>query len=403
MFDQPLAPKFARLAWVFPAVLGILSAFAPMSVDMYLPAMPAMAELLGASSGAVQWTLSAFLLGFGLGQGIYGPLSDRFGRKKVLIGGIVIYSIGSLGCAIAVTVDTLIFWRFIQALGACSGQVLARAMVRDRYDRDRAARMMSLMVLLMGAAPLLAPIIGGQILVYAPWHAIFWVLTGFGVLSVLLVILALGETLPAERRVGFTGMQMVGGFVMVLRNRRFLGYVGTTSLIFAGMFAYISASPFVFITVFGISPQHYGFFFGANVIGLMIGAFINSRIVLRVGSERLLSLGVAAAASVGIALVMISATGWFDIWGVAALLFLYMATISFIGANAMAGGLAIFPQVAGTASAVFGMLQFTAGSVSGAMVGWLFDGSAVPMAVVIGVCALGGFAVNRFAAVATRP
>lgn len=395
MLSRALLPGVARTHVAFVATLAALSAFAPMSVDMYLPAMPSLPGVFNASPALVQWTLSAFLVGFGLGQLVFGPLADRYGRKPVLLIGLTLYLAACIGCATAETITGLIAWRFVQAIGACSGQVLARAMIRDVFDRDRAARMLSIMMLLMGAAPMLAPLIGGQLLIFFDWRAIFWVLVGFGFLSITGTLLVLDETLPKERRTGFTFGQMLGTYVTLLRHDRLVGYIATTSLIYVGLFAYVSGSPFVFIEVFHVPRSQFGFLFGINVIALMLGAAINSRLVMRLGADYLLRRGTFAGAIMGVWLAVDAAFGIGGLVGILVPLFFFMLSMSFVGANALAGGLSIFPEYAGTASALFGMLQFVTGGLLGSLVGVLQDGTAKPMAFIIAIAGVAGLAAHR--------
>lgn len=380
----------------FTLLLGALTAFGPMSVDMYLPALPTLADSLSADPSSISLTLSAFFLGFAAGQLVYGPVSDRWGRKPPMLVGISLYVGASVLCALSTRVAVLIALRLIQGLGACAGPLLARAIVRDLYDRDRAARMLSLMTLVMGAAPLLAPLIGGQLLLAFGWRSIFWVLSGFGVLCFLGASLGLTETLQDARRSRAGPVAMVAGYGTLLRNRAYLGYVVTSGAAFGGMFAYLAGSPFVFIRLYHVPVQHYGFLFALNIVGLMVGAAINSRLVLRYGVDRLLHHGVAVLAAAACALALAAITGVGGLLGLVIPLFVFMGCISFIGGNALAGALSVFPSVAGTASALAGTVQFGLGALSGAAVGALYDGTAVPMAAVIAAMGLTSLLVHRF-------
>ncbi len=386
----------------FIALLGALTAFGPLSIDMYLPAMPSLAESFGTSPSRVQLTLSAFFLGFGAGQLVYGPLSDRWGRKPPLLAGIGLYVGASVLCALSTRVGPLIALRLLQGLGACAGPLIARAVVRDVYERDRAARMLSLMMLVMGAAPLLAPLLGGQLLLAFGWRSIFAVLAGFGVLCFLGAWLGLRETLDDARRSGAGVGPMFARYGQLLRHRAYVGYTLSSGAAYAGMFAYFAGSPFVFITLYGVPAEHYGFLFALNVIGLMIGAAVNSRLVLHYGADRLLRGGVAAVALSGCALVVAALTGAAGLSGLVIPLLGFIASLSFIGANAMAGALSGFPHMAGTASALAGTIQFGLAAVSGALVGALHDGTAVPMAAVIALAGLGSLLAHR-RLVAPRP
>ena len=390
------AAVLPRTAGNLTVLLAALTAMGPLSIDMYLPAMPTLAaEFRTAPSGA-QLTLSLFFVGFALGQLVHGPLSDRFGRKRPLLFALGLFIAASLLCSMAPSIDALIGLRFVQALGACSGTVLARAVVSDIYGKDQSARVMSHMMLAMAVAPLLAPFVGGYLLIWTGWRAIFVLLACIGFVLLLLAWRALPESLSPERRTRLSPGQMVRGYGSLLRDRGYLGYVLSGACVLAGMFAYISGSPFVFIDLFGIAPQHYGFLFGLNVVGLMTGALLNGRLVGRLGSDRILKIGVRAAALSGSALFLSALLGFGGIPGLLVPLFCYTTCISFVGPNAMAGALAPRPHIAGTGSALAGALQFGVGAVAGAAVGLLHNGTALPMAGTIAVTGLLSFTFHRW-------
>ncbi len=379
----------------FTLLLGALTAFGPMSIDMYLPALPAIAESLHSSAGGAQLTLSAFFVGFGGGQLVYGPISDRCGRRLPMLGGIVLYIVASCLCAAASGVGALTAFRLLQGLGACSGPLIARAMVRDLYDRDRGASMLSLMVLIMGAAPLLAPLLGGQLLLVAGWRSIFAAQTGFGLLCLLGGWVGGFETLEIAKRSGAGAGEMLARYRALLTDRAYLGYTISCGAAFSGMFAYFAGSPFVFIQLYRVPPQHYGFLFAVNVVGLMAGAALNSRLVLRYGTDRLLRYGVYAVAAAGGVLLVTAITGAGGLAGLVIPLAVYISSLSFVGANAMAGALSRFRHVAGTASALAGTIQFTLAALAGLAVGALNTGTALPMAAVIAGAGVVSLATHR--------
>src|SRR6185369_4180025 len=242
-------------------ILGALTAFSAMSIDMYLPAFPQIARDLKVPLGTVQLSISAFLFGSAAGQLFYGPLADRYGRRRPLLWGLALYILSTIGCALVHTGEGLLFWRVVMAVGGGAGMVISRAVVRDLYDTAEAARMFSLLMLVMGAAPILAPIVGGQLLLITGWRGIFAFLGLFGLISLAAAAVALPESLPAERRIrhNFAGMAAVYG--QLLRNRRYLRYAIALGCVAGVNFSYISGAPFLFIELHGVSPQHFGLYF----------------------------------------------------------------------------------------------------------------------------------------------
>ncbi|HUA50938.1 MAG TPA: Bcr/CflA family multidrug efflux MFS transporter [Candidatus Sulfotelmatobacter sp.] len=391
--DRTIADR-SRL-FLMPA-LGALTAMAPMATDMYLPGLPALADDLAISPTSAQLTLSAFFFGFGGGQLLYGPLADRFGRRVPLLVGLVLFTGASLGCALAHSVDTLIVLRFLQALGGGAGPVLARASVRDLFGAgDRAARTLSTMVLIMGAAPLFAPLIGGQLLLIGGWRAIFVALSAFGAVCLVAVVLVLGETLPADQRLRVSAVGMIRSYGLLIGNRRYLGFALAAASITAGLFAYLTGSPFVFIKLYGVPAEDFGFLFAINVAGLLLGASINRRLVMRVGAHRLLSYALKVAAAAGLCLLAVALIGRGGLVALFVPLWCYISCMGFIGANAMACGLSLFPERAGTASALTGTLQFSIGALSGALVGLFNNGTALPMAAMIAIAGVSGLLIQR--------
>lgn len=382
-------------------ILGALAALGAVAIDMYLPALPAIAEGLETTPAATQLTLSAFFVGFGLGQLIYGPLADRFGRRLPLLVGLGIYLLASIGCALSTGIEQLIAWRFVQALGGCASAVIARAVVRDLYEADAVARVMSLVILIMTAAPLVAPLIGGYALVWLGWRAIFWLLAGFGLLCVLAVVLRLPETHPPERRRTVGAGHLLADYARLLRHRPSRGYILCGGFAFAGMFTYISATPFVYIEVFAVAPEHYGWLFGLNVVGVMLASYINSCFVVRLGTDRMLNIGVLIMAAAGLLLLLASTLD--RLLALIPPLFFFVGMIGLVATNAAAGAMRRFPELAGTASGLFGAVQFAFGALAGGLAGLVYDGSAVPMALIIALCGLAAWACYRFLASANRP
>lgn len=405
MDNQSPATSAAPPPLPFPllaAILGLMSMFGAISIDMYLPALPALEAALQADPALVQMTLGGFLLGFGFAQLLFGPLSDAIGRRQVLIGGIILYVIGSILCGTAQTAPWLIAARLLQGLGASAGPVMARAMVRDLYSRDESAKMYSILMLLMGAAPMIAPVAGGQLLAYFDWRAIFWALTGFGLLCLTVAAFFAPETLPISRRSRGSILTALHHYRDLLRSRRFLGYSLTLGFVYAAMFTYIAGTPHVYITVMGVSPQNFGYLFGVNVVGMMLLSAINSRLVTRVGSDRMLTYGLLLSL-LGAALLLATALGgWFGIAGIAVPLFIMLASLGMVGANGTAGALAAFPNMAGAASALGGVLPFVVGTGAGFILGLFHDASARPMAMIIFTLVVLGVLTHRLLVVKTK-
>ena len=384
-------------------ILSTLMAFASISTDLYLPALPHMAAALRASPGTVELSISGYLVGFSLGQLLWGPIGDRYGRRLPIAIGLLLFIAGSAGCALAGSAPALIGWRVLQAVGACASVVLARAMVRDLYAGPRAARMLSTLMTVMAVAPLLGPSLGGLILRLASWQAIFWGLVGVG-LATLGALSLLPETLPAALRSREPLSRAVLRYADLLRQRRFLAYAGAGGFFYyAGMFAYIAGSPFAYIEYHHLSPQLYGLLFATGIVGIMLTNQLNARLVERYGSDRLLRLGCSGAAVAGLALAGVT---WSDLGGLPALvlaLFLFISCTGFVVANSIAGALADSPRQAGAVSALIGAIQYGSGILGSALVGLCADGTPWPMGWVIALCGTGGmFCVRLLAGAPTE-
>jgi MFS transporter, DHA1 family, multidrug resistance protein len=374
--------------WGVLAILSTLLAFASISTDLYLPAMPAMGQALHAGAGAIALTVSGYLIGFSLGQLFWGPVGDRYGRRIPVAVGLVLFVIGAAGCALAGSVAGMIFWRVVQALGACAGVVLARAMVRDLYEGHRAAQMLSTLMTVMAIAPLLGPLLGGQILALASWRAIFWVLVGVGLLT-LVSMAYLPETLAPDRRSDEPLGNAAARYVTLLRQRRVIGYVGAGAFFYGGSFAYIAGTPFAYISYYQVPPRDYGLLFGLGVIGIMATNLLNARLVGRFGIVRLLRAGTGGAALAGMALALDAGTGWGGLAGLVLPVFAFASCTGLIVANSIAGALAAHPGRAGAVSALAGALQYGAGIGGSALVGAFADGTPWPMGWVIALSGIG--------------
>lgn len=386
--EAPIPDVVKPQSWHVLVILSALMGFASISTDLYLPAMPTMARAFDAGTGAVAWTVSGYLIGFSVGQLFWGPVGDRMGRRLPVAIGLALFVLGSAGCALAGSIWWEIAFRIIQAIGASAGVVLGRAMVRDLYAGDRAAQMMSTLMTVMAIAPVLGPIVGGQILTLGGWRTIFWTLVGVG-LATLAALLTLPETLPAERRSGLPFGRVVAQYADLVRRRRLMGYIGAGGFFYGGMFAYIAGTPFAYITYYQVPAQLYGLLFGAGTLGIMITNLLNARLVVRFAGDRLLLGGSAVAALAAAVLAITAWTDWGGLWGLVIPLFVFVATTGFIVANSIAGALSDFPDRAGMVSALVGALQYGSGIVGSALVGVFADGTPWPMAWVIATAGLG--------------
>jgi DHA1 family bicyclomycin/chloramphenicol resistance-like MFS transporter len=377
-------------------ILGALTAMGPLAIDMYLPALPTIAREMATSGASVQVSLAVYFIGIACGQAFYGPLSDRWGRKRALYFGLALFSASSIGCALAESVQTLIALRFLQALGGCAPLVIPRAVVRDYFDQRGSVRMLSVLMLVMGLAPILAPLIGGQLLVNFGWRSVFWVLAAYGAFWLIVVALFLHESLPAARRRRQRAADVVGTYVGLLRDRTFIGYVLTGALIFAGLLAYIAASPFVFIELFHVPPERYGLFFGVNAVGIIAASQVNRWLANKYDARRIITAVLPVSVTAGAVLLMDAATGFGGFPGILVPLFFFIATHGFIMPNTTALAMAPHGAVAGSASALLGTVQFVLGAGAGALVGLFGNGTAVPLAAVVAGCAASALAAYRF-------
>ncbi len=380
---SPPALNSARLA----LILGAMTAIMPLAVDMYLPSLPTLADSLGVEASRVQLTLSSFFIGVALGQLFHGPLSDRYGRRPLMLIGLLLYVLASAGCALATSVGMLTVLRFVQAVGACAGMVISLAVIRDSFPPQDGARMISRMMLVLGVAPILAPLVGGQLLAWLGWRSVFWFLTLYGAALFVVVLLWLPETRPAHTR-GPTGIaSWLRGFAGILVHRRFIGFTLTRGFAAAGMFAYIAGSPFVFIVLFGVPAEHFGWLFGANALGLIAASQLNVRLLRSSRPERVAGRAVLVSAVSGLCLVaaalLPASLGTAAFAALLVPLFFCIATNGLINPNATALGMAPFGDRAGTASALIGSISFAIAGVTSAVVSAFPAQSALPMAVII--------------------
>ncbi|WP_349999121.1 multidrug effflux MFS transporter [Stenotrophomonas lacuserhaii] len=375
-------------AWRVLAVLGALMGFASISTDFYLPAMPAMAIALHATSGMLAFSITGYLIGFSVGQLFWGPVSDKFGRRLPVAAGIVLFVIGSAGCALSDSAETIIGWRIIQALGASACVVISRAIVSDLYKGARAARMLSTLMVVMAIAPLLGPLVGAQVAAWAGWRAIFWLLVALG-LAALAALYTIPETLSPLRRQAGLLSGAFARYARLLTERRILAYAGAGGFFYAGMFAYIAGTPFAYIIYHHLPAQYYGLHFGAGILGIMGTNVLNARLVARMGADRLLIVGALIAALAGTASAVAAWTDWGGLWGLLLPLFVFVSCTGLIVANSVAGALAGFSMEAGSVSAVVGALQYGSGIAGSGLVGLFTDGTPRPMGWIVALAGIG--------------
>ena len=380
------------------ALLGLLTALGPLSTDMYLPSLPAIGLALGADTAAVQLTLSVFLLGFAAGQVVYGPLSDRFGRRPPLLAGLALFVAASVLCALAPTIELLTAARFLQAVGAAGPIVLARAVVRDLYEGPAAARELSRMGTIMGFVPAAAPILGGFLQRFLGWQSNFAVATVIGLLGILVVAGKLPETLANAGRGPLSVIGIFGGYAALARHRGFLAWLALMSLTYGGLFAYISGSSFVLQGVYHLGEVAFGVAFAIGVGGYIVGTLIAQVLVPRLGLERTVAFGVIALATGGLAMLVLVLFGPGHPAEIVGPMTLYLAGVGLVMPQAMAGALAPFPQRAGTASSMAGFVQMLTGAVIGILVGRSLEAGALPLPIAIaatGVAAAALFHLSR--------
>ncbi|MDR3100461.1 MAG: Bcr/CflA family multidrug efflux MFS transporter [Paraburkholderia sp.] len=367
-------------------LLGALAACGPLATDMYLPSLPAIAQSFGVSAGAAARTLTSFMAGFSVGMLLYGPLSDAYGRRPVLLGGIALFTLASIACWFSYSVGELTFVRFLQALGAGAASVLARAIARDAHEPSDAAKVLSMVAIVTSIGPLLAPLIGGQLLLLGGWRIVFVALTLFGLACGVAAWLRVPETWPAEKRESGAVLRSFAAYGRLLRDPLVWGHMLCGGMAFAAMFTYISATPFVYIEYFHVSPQHYGLFFGANVFGIMLGNFLNTRFIGRMGSLRMVSMAstVSIVASFFVALMCV--TGWGGLWSIVAGLFFVVGVVGLLSANCATDLMYRYPKNAGAAAAVFGATQLGLGAFASVVVGWFPGVSPLGMGCTIGAC-----------------
>ncbi|MDE2227699.1 MAG: multidrug effflux MFS transporter [Alphaproteobacteria bacterium] len=382
-------------------LLGAMTALTALAIDMSLPALPTLSAAFAASPDRVQLTLSLFIAGYAVGQLVHGPLSDRFGRKPVLIGGLVIYVAAAIACALSRSIGVLIAARLVMGFGGGVGPVLSRAVVRDHFGGRLAAQIYSSLTAVFALAPLVAPLIGGWLLVHFGWRAIFVLLALFAGTLLTVVGFGFAESLKTPDPRALEIGRMARYYRAFLASRVCVGYALVNGLCWAGIFAFLSGSPFVFITIYGVAPEDYGLYFAPSAIALVIGALSNKRLLRRYAHERVLVMGQAAAIAGGAMVLAACVTRWGGAGGVMAGFMLYIWGQAVVTPNAMAAALEPLPHMAGTGAALLGVVQMASGALAGYAVNALYDGTPVPMGAVILTMALATAAI--YVAMLRRP
>ena len=368
-------------SWPFISILSALMAFTSLSTDIYLPAMPAMGRDL---NGDAELTITGFLIGFSLAQLFWGAVSDKIGRKKPLIIGLVLFIIGSVGCALSSSMIELLAWRVFQAFGACVGPMLSRAIIRDLYGRTEAAKMLSTLAIVMAIAPIVGPLFAGHLLVWYTWHAIFWLLVIIGVFM-LLAVLLLPETLPKEKRSRKDMSHTYINYWILLRNKEFMKYTLCVSSFYIAIYAFLTGSPYVYIDVFGVPTEYYGYLFSLNIIGVMLMSAVNRRIVSAIRLDKLLRYATMFAAICVTIVMILMFMGEHSLWLIVIGSFLFFSMNGVIAAVTNALALERAGKMAGSGAALLGAMQYGSGIISSLVLTFLPNNSAFPMMSVIAI------------------
>lgn len=374
-------------------ILGMLSAIGPFSIDMYLPGFPAIAADLHTSVAHISLSLSSFFIGISVGQFIYGPLLDRYGRKKPMYVGLILYIIASIGCALAVTANMLIALRLVQALGSCVGMVASRAIIRDVFPVNEIAKVFSKLMLVIAVSPIIAPTLGGYLVASYGWHVVFIVLTVMAILILIAVHVALPETMQADTTSSLRPSLIIKKYLFVLKNPQFYTYAFTGAIAASGLYAYISGSPYVFIELFKVSEKGFGLIFAGVALGLIISSQVNSLLLKYFSSQQIIRIALFCQVLTGVVLFAGSVYGFLNLYSTVALIGLFLCCQGFIFPNTSALSMAPFQKNAGSASALMGGIQMTFGAISSITVSALSNATALPMTGVMAVCSLVSFCI----------
>ncbi|MEO8765544.1 MAG: multidrug effflux MFS transporter [Ginsengibacter sp.] len=374
-------------------ILGLLSAIGPFSIDMYLPGFPEIAKDLHTSVAHITLSLSSFFVGIAFGQLLYGPLLDRFGRKKPLYIGMLAYLLASVGCALCATADALIGMRLLQALGGCVGMVAARAIVRDIFPVEENAKIFSLLMLVVAVSPIIAPTLGGYVTAAFGWQSIFVILAGIAAFTLIAIYFGLPPSRLPDPSVSLLPMPIIKSFLQISRVPQFYTYAFTGSIAAAGLYAYIAGSPHVFMEIYKVTKQQYGWIFATIATGLITSSQINTLLLRKFTSEQIVRIALLCQSATGIFLFLGTYYNWLGLFSTLFLILVFLSCQGFIFPNSSALSMAPFTKNAGSASALMGAIQLGFGAFSSALVSFLHNETALPMAVVMASCAVVSLAV----------
>ncbi len=377
-------------------ILGLLTAIGPLSIDMYLPAFPDIARNLHTTIAEVTLSLSSFFIGISFGQLIYGPLMERFGRKRPLYGGLLLYLLASSGCALAGSIHHLIFFRLLQALGGSVGLVAARAIVRDLFEVRENARIFSLLMLVVAISPIIAPTAGGYITTFITWRFIFVVLIAINLLIMAGIYFLLPETKKPDPEFSLKFQAIFKNFGGIFKHPQFYTYALTGAIAYAGLYAYVSGSPYVFMEIFRVNERQYGWIFAFIAMGIIGSSQVNNYFLRKYSSEQIIRFACFSQSVIGGCLLLLTLFGWSELFSTTLLIFLFLCCQGFIFPNASALSLAPFGHVAGNASALMGAIQMSIGAGASALVSLFQNTTPVPMTTIMACCALTAFGVFHF-------
>lgn len=369
-------------------VLGLLSAIGPFSIDLYLPAFPEIAQRLHTDVSSVMLSLSSFFVGISFGQLLYGPLIEKYGRKKPLYIGLVLYALSSLACLYALNIDQLIAYRFFQALGGCVGMVTSRAMVRDLFEVRDIPKVFSNLMLVIALSPIIAPTVGGYLTYYFGWQSVFIFLFVLILIILLSVYIVLPESKEPDPTYSLKPKAILGKFKLVLSNQQFIVYTATSSIAYSALYSYVSGAPYVFMVVYGLNEKVFGWIFGLIAAGLISASQFNNLLLKKYTSEQVIKVTLLIQSIIGIILFLTTFMGYTNLYLFVGLVFLFLACQGFNFPNASAISMAPFSKNAGSASALMGFFQLMSGAVLSALVGVFEDTTALPLVSIMAVCVI---------------